>query len=166
MKILLKITSAVVLCAILALAVCSVTGLDPRQRTPGLWLKGDVQGFPSDWTFADQYRTIMVETHPWYLIPHSVNIYFVTDRGNLYLHADYEPGGKYPDGKPWTSYVGRNPHVRVKLGNRVFDGKVALVSDPTDDSRLFEDFRKKYPRSPFSDYRRKPDVDFLHVIPD
>jgi hypothetical protein len=45
---------------------------------PGrLWLKGDVQSFPVDWTFADKYQTIMIETHPWYLIPHSVNIFFI-----------------------------------------------------------------------------------------
>ena len=113
MKILVKVVGAIVACVILALVVLSITGLDPNQRRPGLWLKGNVQNFPADWTFADKYRTIMIETHPWYLIPHSVNISFMTSQGNLYLHVDYGPPiyapGGFPSGKSWTATVARNP---------------------------------------------------------
>src|ERR1700722_9610184 len=165
MKILPKVVGAVILCMVLALIVLSITGLDAKQRRGGLWLKGDVQSFPADWTFADKYQTIMVETHPWYLIPHSVNIFFVTFQGNLYLHADYDPGGKFPSGKSWTAAVARNPTVRVKLGNQVFDGKAFLVTDKAEADALFEVQRKKYPRSPYSDYRRRSDVYFLRVSP-
>src|SRR5271154_4079376 len=109
MKTLLKIVGAIAVCVILVLVVLSITGLDAKARRPGLWLKGEVTTPPADWSFADQYQTIMVETHPWYLIPHSVNIFFVTNQGNLYLHADYPPGGKFPSGKSWTASVARQP---------------------------------------------------------
>lgn len=166
MKILLKIVAGIVACAIVALIVLSITGLDPNQRRAGLWLRGDAKSFPADWSFADTHQTLLVETHPWYLIPHSVTIFFVTDKGNLYLHADYPPGGKFPSGKSWTAAVGHDPNVRVKIGNDVFDGKAVLVTDPAEFNALFEDFQKKYPRSPFSKESRRPDVYFLHVLPE
>jgi hypothetical protein len=161
----LKIIGIIVACLMIALAVLSITGLDPKQRRPGLWLKGDVAAtLPSDWTFADKYQTLLVETHPWYLIPHSVTIYFVTHDGHLYLHADYPPGQKFPGGKGWITAVARNPNVRVKIGNRVFDGHVVMVTDRTEYDALFETFRAKYPRSPYSNYRRRPEVDFLRLL--
>ena len=109
----------------------------------------------------------MVETHPWYGIPHSVTIFFVTNQGDLYLHADYDagPGAKWPSGKTYTSNMGHNPNIRIKLGDQVFAGKVDLVTDQSLYDTLFENFRKKYPRSPYGDYKRKPDVYFLHFVP-
>ena len=170
MKTLLKVVGAIVACVILALLVLSITGLDPHQRRAGLWLKGDVQNFPADWTFADKYQTIMVETHPWYLIPHSVNIFFVTYQGNLYLHADYGPPsyppGTFPSGKSWTASVARNPKVRLKLGNQVFDGKAFLVSNKAESDAVFEVYREKRPQDPYNDYRRRNDVYFLRVLPE
>lgn len=166
MKVLLKIVGAIVACAILAVVILSITGLDPQQRRAGLWLRGDVSSFPADWIFADKNQTILVETHPWYRIPHSVTIYFVTNQGNLYLHCSYAPGDKYPDGKTWTAYLARNPKVRVKVGNQVFDGKVALVTDAADFNTLHEIFRMKYPQSPYSNDRRIPDQQFLRVLPE
>jgi hypothetical protein len=164
MKIFLKIVCTIIACAIVALIVLSITGLDPNQRRPGLGLKGDVVSFPADWTFANKYQTILVETHPWYLVPHSVTIFFVTNQGNLYLHASYAPGGKWPEGKTWTAYLAQNPKVRVKLGNQVFDGKIALVTDPAVFNECHEAFRKRYPQSPYSADRRIPDQQFLRVL--
>jgi hypothetical protein len=165
MKIALKVVGAILACVILAFVILSITGLDPQQRRPGLWLKGQVARTPADWSFADKYQTVMLETHPWYSIPHAVTIFFVTNQGNLYLHADYDPGGKFPGGKSWTANIGRNPNVRIKFGNQVFDGKVVLVTDQTEFDTLFEVFRKKYPKSPYSDYRRRVDVYFLRFLP-
>lgn len=166
MKILLRVVAAIVACVILALVILSITGLDPNQRRPGLWLKGHAASFPADWTSADQHPTLLIETHPWYLIPHSVTIFFVTASGNLYLHADYPPGQTFPGGKSWTAAIAHDSKVRVKIGNQVFDGRAVLITDPAEFNRLFEAFRKKYPRSPFSDYRRRADVYFLRLGPD
>lgn len=48
MKVFLKIIMAIVASSILALVVLSITGLDPNQRRPGLWLKGNAVSFPSE----------------------------------------------------------------------------------------------------------------------
>ena len=165
MKALLKVTAAIVACAIMVLVILRITGLDPQQRRAGLWLKGTVASFPADWSFADKYPTVMVETHPWYIVPHAVTIFFVTYQGNLYLHADYDPGGKWPNDKSWTRNVGRNPNVRIKFDNQVFPGKADLVTDPTLFDTLFQTFRKKYPKSPYSKDSRRGDVYFLHFVP-
>ena len=165
MKVLLKVVGAIVASVILALVVLSVTGLDPKGHRAGLWLKGDVTTYPANWGFAAKSPTLMIETHTGYLIPHSVNIYFVTDKDDLYLHADYPPGGKFPSGKVWTANVARDPNLRIKIGNQVFDCRAVLLSDPAEFAILFENFRKKYPKSPFSDYRRRADVYFLRVLP-
>lgn len=165
MKTLLKILGVLVVGVGLALVVLSITGLDPKARRAGLWLKGDVQSFPANWTFADKRQTIMIETHPWYLIPHSVNIFFITDNGNLFLHADFDPGGTWPNGKSWTAAVARDPRVRLKLGDQVFDCKTYLITDKAAADSLFEIQRQKYPKSPYSNYRRRNDVFFLRVMP-
>lgn len=169
MKTLLKVAGVIVACVVLALVILSITGLDAHQRRPGLWLKGDVQSFPSDWTFADKYRTIMIETHPWYLIPHSVNISFVTVQGKLYLHVDYGPPiyapGTFPSGKSWTAAVARDPRVRLKFGNQVFDGKAFLVTDKAEYDSVFDVYLKKRPYDPYNDPRRRGNVYFLRVVP-
>ena len=46
-RIVLKVIGAVVACVILVLVVLSITGLDPKERQPGLWLKGDVSSLPA-----------------------------------------------------------------------------------------------------------------------
>ncbi len=170
MKTMLKVVGAIVVCAVLALVVLSITGLDPNQRRAGLWLKGDGQSFPADWTFADKYRTIKVETHPWYLIPHSVNISFVTAQSKLYLHVDYGPPiyapGTFPSGKSWTAAVARNPKVRLKLGSQVFDGKAFLVADSAEYDSVFDVYLQTRPRDPYNDPSRRANVYFLRVVPE
>lgn len=165
MKTLVRIVAAMVVCVVLPLVILSITGLDPKARRAGLWISGDVQSFPTDWTFADKNQTIMVETHPWYMIPHSVNIFFITDNGNLFLHADFDHGRTWPNGKGWTAAVARDPRVRLKLGNQVFDCKAYLVTDKAEADSLFEVQRKKYPKSGYSNYQRRNDVFFLRVLP-
>ena len=41
MKALWKIVGGILVCLVLALLVLCVTGLEPRDGRPGLWLKGD-----------------------------------------------------------------------------------------------------------------------------
>ncbi|HVB99945.1 MAG TPA: hypothetical protein VNJ12_11525 [Candidatus Dormibacteraeota bacterium] len=148
MKLLLKIVGAIVACAILALVVLRITDLDPSGHRAGLWLKGEQASCPADWAFAAKYPTLMVETHPWYLIPHSVTIYFVTYQNQLYLHADFPPGLTFPGGKSWTAAVARDPNVRIKMGKQLFDCKAVLNTDPGRFNALFEAFRKKISPKP------------------
>ena len=100
MKTLLKIAGAILICLVLLLVVLSITGLEPRARTPGLWLKGNLVTTPvADWSFTDELSTVKVQTRTWYLLPHSVTTYCVAYNGQLYLDSFYPAGVEYPHGR-------------------------------------------------------------------
>jgi hypothetical protein len=74
----------VVVCAVVALLVLRVVGLDPHERRPGLWLAGERVTTPvAEWSFTDQYPTIYLQTRARYLLPHSVTITSVAHGGQL-----------------------------------------------------------------------------------
>ena len=78
MKTLWKIIGGILVCLVLLLLVLRVTGLEPQERRPGLWLKGNLVTTPvADWSFTDKYPKIKIQTRTWYLLPHSVTISFV-----------------------------------------------------------------------------------------
>lgn len=146
MKTLIKIAAAVVICVVLLLVVLSMTGLEPRQRTPGLWLKGNLVTTPvTDWSFTDQVSTVEVQTRTWYLIPHSVTTYCAAYHGQLYLDSFYPPGVGYPHGRSWNENVARDPHVRLKIANNLYEVTLSHDTDPADKAAILELVAKKYP---------------------
>jgi hypothetical protein len=142
MKTLLKVAGTILVCLVLLLLVLRITGLDPQGLRPGLWLKGNLVTTPvADWSFADRVRTIQVQTHSWYLLPHSVNINCVYYNGHLYLSSvQYRPGVKYR----WNADLLRNPHVRIRIGNQLYDRTVSYVTDPAEKAAVLEAKAKKY----------------------
>ena len=55
MKMLLKIVGGILVCLALVLVVLRITGLNPHDRIPGLWLTGDLVTTPvTDWSFCDE----------------------------------------------------------------------------------------------------------------
>ena len=59
--------------AISLMFLISLSACEPQDRRLGFWLSGEVVEDPiDDWSFADAYRQIFVETRTWYGIPHSV----------------------------------------------------------------------------------------------
>ena len=138
--------SMVVVCLLVALVALRIVGLDPRERRPGLWLTGEVVTAPvTDWSFTDRYPTIYVQTRSRYLLPHSVTITCVAHDGQLYLTSIFREGATFPRGKRWTSNVMRDPRVRLKIGDRVFDRTVSLVTGPAERRAVLESKAKKYP---------------------
>jgi hypothetical protein len=136
---LLKVLGAVVVCVVLVLVILRVVGLDPHERTPGLWLRGNVSTDPiADWSFTDQYKTVKVQTNTWYLLPHSVTTFCIAYNGQLYLATTR------PETKQWSRNVARDPHVRLKVGDRLFDRTVAVVTDPTERESVLQARAKKY----------------------
>jgi hypothetical protein len=136
----------VVVGAVAALLVLRVVGLDPHERRPGLWLVGQRVTAPvTDWSFTDRYPTIYLQTRTPYLLPHSVTITCVAHEGRLYLTSVFREGSPFPQGKRWTSDVMRDPHVRLKIGSRVYDQTLALVTDPAERTAALESKARKYP---------------------
>jgi hypothetical protein len=160
MKMLLKIVGGILVCLVVLLLVFRVTGLEPRDATgsfmgiqyhglPGLWLKGNLVTTPvSDWSFTDKVPTIKVQTRTWYMLPHSVPITCTAYNGQLYLTSTYPKADQYPKGgRSWNSNVARDPHVRLKIGNQLFDRTLSVVTDPAEKAAVLEAKAKKYPEN-------------------
>jgi hypothetical protein len=138
MKIFLRVVIAVLALLAVALVVLRVTGLNPRGPRPGLWLSGNVVAAPvTDWSFADRYPTIEVQTRTWYFVPHSVTIWCVSYQKHLYLQAI---------GKTWSGNVVRDPRVRVKIGSQLYDGTAAYITDPSEYFGVEANMAQKYSR--------------------
>src|SRR6202790_5454731 len=112
MKTILKIGGAIFICLVFLLVTLRATGFEPRDcanasaswscRTPGLWLKGELVTTPvTDWSFTDQIPEIKVQTHTWYLLPHSITTGCTGYNGQLYLTSVYPPNVPYPKGRSW-----------------------------------------------------------------
>jgi hypothetical protein len=162
-RFLLVAGSGVVGVVVVALVALRVIGLDPHERRPGLWLRGEVVTTPvNEWAFTDRYPTIYIETRSWYLLPHSVTITCVAHHGQLYLTATFPQGAAFPEGKRWTSNVMRDPRVRLKIGDRVFDQTLALVTDPAERAAVLESKARKYPQQRVP---RTSTVSLFRVLP-
>ena len=145
MKTLGKIIVGILVCLVLALLVLRVTGLEPKDRRPGLWLKGDLVTTPvTDWSFTDKVRNVELQTRTWYLLPHSVRINCVAYNGQLYLSTVNPPGIESPH--VWNVNVARDPHVRLKIGNKLYDRTLSYVTDPAEKAAVLQARFKKYPQ--------------------
>ncbi len=147
MKKLMKILGAILVLIVLLLLVLPITGFEPHGRMPGLWLKGDVVTTPvTDWSFTDAVETVKVQTNTRYLLPHSVTTNCVSYNGQLYLTSLYRAGLTYPQGRGWNTNIARDPHVRIKVGNNLYDRRLSLVTDPAEYDGVYQMKRKKYPQ--------------------
>ena len=147
MKTLLKIIGTIIICLVALLLVLRVTGFEPHGATPGLWLKGQIVTTPVvDWSFTDKIPVIEVQTNTWYKIPHSVHTYCVAHNGQLYLTSVYRPGLTYPNGRNWNANVARDPHVRLKIGDKLYDRTLSYVADPSERAAVIQLKEKKYPQ--------------------
>jgi hypothetical protein len=145
LKALLKIVAGTLICLVAALLVLRVTGLEPKNRRPGLWLKGNLVTTPvTDWSFTDKVANVELQTRTWYLLPHSVRINCVAYNGHLYVSTVNPLGVNVPHA--WNVYVARDPHVRLKIGNQLYDRTLSIVTDPAEKAGMLEARVKKYPQ--------------------
>ena len=147
MKTLGKVLAVILVCLVLLLAAARIKGFEPNARRAGLWLKGELVTTPvTDWSFVNDVPNLKIQTNTWYGIPHSVTINCVSYRGQLYLDSFYPAGVEYPHGRSWNENVARDPHVRLKIGNNLYDVTLVHVTDPAEKAALRELKAKKYPQ--------------------
>ena len=138
------ITLALVLIA--ALAALRIFGFEPRDGRPGLWVTGELVTEPvTDWNFTDQHAEIVVQTNTAYFIPHSVTAWCAVFDGEFYLFSSYRGGGNFPDKRAWNRNVLRDPRVRLKIGDRLFDRTLRHIVDESIRTPVYQAFLKKYP---------------------
>jgi hypothetical protein len=171
MKTLTTIAGAILVCLILVLVVLRFTGLNPIGDTPGpgnypgLWLSGKAVTTPvTDWSFATQYRTDKLQTRTWYLIPHSVTTGFIVHNGQLYLTSMFAAGVPFPQGKSWTTNVMRDPHVRVKFGDNLYDCVLSPVTDPDERAAVLGPRAKQNPQPANSNVADGPVLHLFHAV--
>ncbi len=136
-----------------------VTGcLDPKDRRPGLRLAGEVIADPvEDWSFTDGNPEIYIEVATPYLVPHSVTIVCAALDGRLYV------GARHPTTKRWVAFVERDPNVRLKIGERVYERRLEVIDDPTKHEAVFHAYAAKYGWRPAPPENRPP-LRFFEVV--
>jgi hypothetical protein len=150
-----------------ALVLCGC--IDPKDRRPGLWLSGEVETAPvTDWSFTDAQREIFVETRTWYGIPHSVTTVVVAHNGTLYVPSLYYGGGEFPNARFWHRNIARDPRVRLKIGDRIYERRAVHVEDPAEWNEVLAAFARKLPfwkelaDKPEAD---RPKIEFVRMDP-
>lgn len=124
----------------LVLAAC-----EPADRTPGMWLSGDVETIEiSDWSFSNDHMEVFLETHPWYGIPFSVTVVTATTGDKLFVPSIYSEPAEFPGSKYWNSVIEKNPAVLIKIGNKLYPRSAHLISDEAEFEEAFEALAGKY----------------------
>ena len=142
-----------------ALLSLRLLGYEPSDRRPGLWLAGDlVTEAVTDWSFTEDHQEIFVQTRTPFLIPHSVTTYCTVYDGDLYLFSAYYDGGMFPDGRAWNRNVMRDPRVRLKIGDRLFDQTVSHVTDADTRDAVHASAVAKYPEW------SSPGLENVHIL--
>ena len=148
----------VVLAGALALFGC----LEPKDRRPGLRLSGEVETAPvTDWSFTEDQREISLETRTWYGLRHSVTVACATHDGALYVPSLYRNRGNFPDERHWHRNVARDPRVRLKIGDRLYERRAVLVTDPAEYNDVLAAIARKMQ---WKDLTEKPESERPKVI--
>jgi hypothetical protein len=96
----------------------------------------------TDWSFTDKIPVVQIQTETSYMLPHSVNINCLNYNGQLYLVSVYPAGTAHT----WNDNVIRDPHVRLKIGDDIYDRTVSLVTDPAEQEGVLQARHNKYPQ--------------------
>ncbi len=145
--------AALALVTALLLTACGPLGPIPGGRLHGEVVPGPVE----DWSFSDAHQTIQVETRPGF--PHSVTTICFTHGGKLYVPASN------PTRKSWPYYLLEDPHVRLKIGDKVYLGRAVRVTDPSLTDALFDSAEKKYPQIAETPREDRPEVWAFRIEP-
>lgn len=124
-----------------------------RKGEIGFWLTGDVVTAPvGDWSFVDAIPNVQIQTHTSYLLPHVLTTDIVRVGQQLYLFSEYYPPpkgkpdtrGDFPQARFWNRMVVRDPRIRVKIGDRLFDMRAYPLTDPAQIDVVRQAFLAKY----------------------
>jgi hypothetical protein len=163
-----------------ALLILRVTGSEPADTDPnvvmshgldffvrpGLWQRGEVVRTPvADWSFVQDYRTIVLETQTPYFIPHSVRVSANSRNGQLYIGSgQYRMDKTAPWDKFWTGNVTRDPRVRVKIGDKIYELTLVLIANRADVEALFARNPEYWEKGPDGQERQVGYQHFYHAF--
>lgn len=105
-----------------------------------------------------------MQTRSSYLLPHSVTTGFIVHNGQLYLTSMFAAGVPFPQGKSWVTNVIRDPHVRLKLGNNLYDCLLFPVSDADERAAVLGPREKQNPQPAASNGTNGPVLHLFHAV--
>ena len=126
---------ATFLVATLSLAIAC----EPMSMLPGGTLSGEVQPPPDEWSVADDAEVIQLETRP--ADPYSINIWGAGLGPDLYVATGV-------DGTTWTEFIARDPRVRVRIGEAIYELAAVRVDDSRERSQVAAAYVAKYALDP------------------
>lgn len=142
---------------VVLIALLSTGCLDPKDRRPGLALRGEVVDEAiDDWSFSDGFQEIHLETATWYFVPHSVTTVCAGIGDKLYVPSIYYAGGRWPN-KYWNRNVESDPNVRLEMGDKIYERRAVVVEDPQEFQAGLQALAAKYPF--WQDLLSKPESD-------
>ena len=122
-----------------------LSACEPSDRTPGMWLSGDVVASEvDDWTFSNDHMEVFLETHPWYGIPFSVTVVTATTGAKLFVPSIYSKPGEFPGDKYWNGIIAKNPEVVIKIGSKLYPRSAHLITNDAEFEEAFEALAGKY----------------------
>lgn len=130
----MKRTILIVVAAFLAAYVTAkFVPFDPHERRSGTRLGGQLAAEQdTDWSFrAPERMQIFVETATWYGIPHSVTTTSWIHDGELYVPCNECAT------KRWPKNVARDPHVRLRVGDEIYERRAVKVEGDEERRRVF-----------------------------
>lgn len=132
--------------ALAVLLVVFASGcMDPKDRRPGLGLRGEVvEDAIDDWSFSDAFQEVFLETATWYFVPHSVTTVCAGIGDRLYVPSIYYAGGQWPN-KYWNSNVASDPRIRLEMGDEIYELDAVVVDDPQEFQAALQALAAKYP---------------------
>ena len=119
-------------------AVFLLGACEPKDERPGLWLRGELQPYPDDWSFTKEHLEIAIQVAAPYFLPHSITIICAEHEGELYVAA-YRPKTKN-----WAAWVTDNPNVMLKVGENLYEARLARVNDPLEITDALGAYTAKY----------------------
>lgn len=127
------------------LSFLRIVGYEPKDTSPGLWLSGDIVSEPiTDWSFTNEIEEIFVETRTSYLLPHSITTYCAVYEEKFYLFSAYYDGGEFPYARRWNQNVMRDPSVRLKINEDIYEQNLRFVTDDSEKIPIHNAFVNKY----------------------
>jgi hypothetical protein len=72
----------------------------------------------------------------------------------------------FPQGKSWVRNVMRDPHVRLKFGNSLYDCTLSHVADPDERAAVLEQRAKQNPQLLAANAGNGPVLHLFHVLPE
>ena len=120
------------LMGLLALGV--LAGCEPMGPIPGKSIDGVLADAPDDWRALDSAEVVQLETAGNY----SVNIWGVGTVDGYFVAASRGPKTR------WAKRIGKDPSVRLRVGDSVYALTASEVSDRAVRERVAAAYNKKY----------------------